>query len=169
MPKDDGFALLELEMTMGMRAQSMGRDQNELIERMRELPPDLLFAYLSTDFVLDIFDQQAVLNIAGAVPSALIALDKSWAIMTAYNPYSTRTTDAENRALQSSLIELLGHHGFQIMPAIGRSRDGSWEEPSLLVLGISHNLAKAFGSCFMQTAIIYGEAGGPIELVFCDK
>ncbi len=60
---DDPFAYLNIEMQMGMPAQSMGRDQNELVWKMRELTQQLVLAYFNTEFILDITGQQVVLVI----------------------------------------------------------------------------------------------------------
>ena len=110
-----------------------------------------------------------VLRITGDVPPALSSLAQPWAIITAYNPYSAEHTEAENREAQARLTDMLTLHVYRMLPAIGRSSDGKWEEPSILILGISCDLAKAFGTCFQQNAIVFGEIGGPIELVFCDR
>jgi hypothetical protein len=64
----DGQAYLGLEILIGMRAQSMGRDQNDLIRKMRELPQTLVTNYLSTNFIVHINDEQVVLKITGVPP-----------------------------------------------------------------------------------------------------
>ena len=166
---DDDPAYMDLEIQIGMRAQAMGRDQNELIGKMRELPQTLISAYLSTNYIVHINQNEVVINITGDSPSALTALAQSWAIITAYNPYSAEHTDAENQVAQARLTDMLNLHNYKLLPAIGRSNDGKWEEPSILVLGISYELAKAFGICFQQNAVVFGEIDGPVELVFCDR
>ena len=42
---ENDMANLDLEVQMGMRAQAMGRDQNELIGKMRALPQALILDY----------------------------------------------------------------------------------------------------------------------------
>ena len=166
---DNDLAYLDLEMQMGMRVQAMGRDQNDLIDRMRALPQALVIEYFSTNYIMRIDDKEVALKITGNVPPALSSLAQPWAIITAYNPYSAEHTDTENQIAQNRLTDMLTLHGYKLLPAIGRSSDGNWEEPSILVLGISYDLAKAFGSCFQQNAVVFGEVDGPIELVFCDR
>ncbi len=166
---ENDMAYLDLEIQMGMRAQAMGRDQNDLIDKMRELPQALVTAYLSTNYIMRIDGSEIVLKITDDVPPALSSLAQSWAIITAYNPYSVENTETENQIAQNRLADMLTLHGYNMLPAIGRSSDGKWEEPSMLVLGISYEFAKAFGSCFQQNAIVFGEVDGPIELVFCNR
>jgi len=166
---DNDLVYLGLEMQMAMRVQAMGRDQDELIGKMRALPQVLVIEYFNTDYILRINNQEIVLKITGDVPPALKSLKQSWAIITAYNPYSAKYTDSENRASQERLTRELSHQGYETLPATGRSSEGSWEEESILVLGISYKKAKALGSAFQQNAIVFGEVNGPIELVFCNS
>jgi hypothetical protein len=169
MTDDNDLAYLDLEIQMGMRAQAMGRDQNDLIDKMRALPQALVTAYFSTNYIMRIDDKEVVMKVTGDIPPPLSSLAQPWAIITAYNPYSAEHTETENQAAQNRLTDMLTLHGYQLLPAAGRSSDGNWEEPSILVLGISYEMAKAFGSCFQQNAIVFGEVGGPIELVFCER
>jgi len=166
---DNNLVYLDLEAQMGMRAQVMGRDKNEVIAKMQALPQTLILAYFSTNYIACIDDKDVVLNITDDVPPVLNSLAQSWAIITAYNPYSAEHTESENQDAQARLTDMLSLHGYKMLPAVGRSSDGNWEEPSILILGISYELAKSFGSCFQQNAIVFGEVNGPIELVFCDR
>jgi len=169
MMNENDMANLDLEVQMGMRAQAMGRDQNELIGKMRALPQALILDYCNTNYILRIDDKEVVLRITGDVPPALSSLAQPWAIITAYNPYSAEYTEEENQTAQARLTDMLTLHGYKMLPAVGRSSDEKWEEPSKLVLGISYELAKAFGTCFQQNTIVFGEVDGPIELVFCNR
>ena len=169
MTDGNDLTYLDLEMQMQMRIQAMGRGQNDFIDKMRALPQALVTAYFSTNYIMRIDNNEVVLKTTGDVPPALSSLTQSRAIITAYNPYSAEQTEAGNQAAQNRLTDMLILHGYRLLPAIGRSSDGNWEEASILVLGISYELAKAFGTYFQQNAIVFGEVDGPIELLFCDR
>ena len=66
---DDDLIQLNLEFTLGLRAQAMGRDQNAVIKKIR--------AGVQQCFTVDGID----VDITGDVPDALRALGTSWAIM----------------------------------------------------------------------------------------
>ncbi len=140
----------------------------------KELSSELVEAYRGTDYVVSIGGNQHTLNVAKPLPAILVELIESkpiagLAVITAYNPYSVVCRDTENQRWQAQLKELLLQHGYETFPALGVSSDGEWEEPSLAVVGISRELANAFGCCFRQNAIIYAEPNSAVELVICDK
>lgn len=174
-PRDDSnLDYLDNEILMGFRAQSMGRDQNEVVYKMRELGPELVQSYLSTKYITSVQGEEVVLRIGELPPSSLNALSetrsvKSWSIITAYNPYSVELSDEENIARQGLLANILVDHGYESQPAYGQGEDAPWMEPSILVFGISYEMAKSIGTCFQQNAIVFGQADHQIELVFCDR
>ena len=144
------------------------------MHRDKELSSELVEAYRDTDYVVSVGGNEHTLNVARPLPPILVELIESkpiagLAVITAYNPYSVVCNDAENRRWQAQLKELLSLHGYETLPALGVSSDGTWEEPSLAVLGISHELANAFGCCFRQNAIIHAKPNSTVELVICDK
>lgn len=90
----------------------------------------------------------------------------SWAFLTAYNPFSQQATDAQNEARQAELIGVIGEMGFDFLRGYGTGE--GWEpESSLLVLGIPRETALSLAIRFEQHAILFGEAGGKAELVWC--
>ena len=92
----------------------------------------------------------------------------SWAFLTAYNPFSQRATDEQNEARQAELIGVIGEMGFDFLRGYGTGE--GWEpESSLLVLGITLETAISLAVQFEQHAILFGEAGGEAELVWCDQ
>ena len=171
---DKTIELLHNEALMGFRAQSMGRDQNEVINKMRALAPELVQRYLSTNYITNVQGDEVVLRIGELPPSALNLMSearaiKSWSIITAYNPYSVDLSEEENIARQAMLANTLANHGYESQPAHGQGEDASWTEPSILVFGISYEMAMNIGTCFQQNAIVFGQADHQIELVFCDR
>ena len=164
---DEEMDYLSFEIQQGMRAQAMGRDQNDMVQKMRGLPNALINAYINRSYIVSIDGENVGLKIGNEVPSSIAELNRSWAIITAFNPHSLEATEQYNQAQQKMLVDMLSLHGYETMPAVGQSDEGNWEEPSLFVLGISCELSKAFGACFRQNAVIFAEADGPIELIFC--
>ena len=91
---------------------------------------------------------------------------ESWAFMTAYNPWSTLLTEAENQARQNNLIAQLTEAGYTFLEGYGTGDD--WDpEPSLFVLDISRDRAVSIADDYEQHAILWGQTDGEAELVWC--
>ena len=172
--EDNPLEYLELEMALASQAQAMGRDHNWMIQKMRSVGGDLVIAYAKTNYVADFSGDELVINICKPLPAALAELLKtlpvaSCAVITGYNPYSGLHEADSNAARQQLLAKVVEQHGYNTFPAMGRSEDGQWEEPSILIAGISYDLAAALGASFQQNAVVFAEADGPAELIFCEK
>jgi hypothetical protein len=89
---------------------------------------------------------------------------EAWAYLTAYNPGGQRS-DQENERAQQELRRDLDAQGFASLEGAGASRDETWSEPSVLVLGMSRDDACTLGAKFGQWAIVVGCRGGAAELV----
>ena len=137
------------------------------MEPVSGISQDLLDIYLAAEYVVHMQGEDIVLKIGELAPAALGS--HPWSLMTAHNPYSRPLCERDNQALQQRLTELLAVHNYRTLPATGRSTDGHWQEASLLVLNIPRDLARALGSRFQQNAVVFAEAGGPIELLLCDQ
>jgi len=74
-------------------------------------------------------------------------------VITAYNPFSRPTTEAENHRRMEDLATALGELDCTVRSAIGCSPDGEWSEPSFAVSGIGRRRAKKLGRVFEQHAI----------------
>lgn len=93
---------------------------------------------------------------------------RSWTIITAWNPQSTPLSLAENLSRQDLLRNDLQALGFSILAARGEDPRGEWEpEESLLVLGIDQRVALELGVRYRQWAIVWGQFQEPAELVVC--
>ena len=134
---------------------------------MNGISPDLVDIYLAVEYVVHMQGEDIVLKI-GELPPAILG-SHPWSLMTAHNPYSRPLCERDNQALQQRLADMLSVHNYRTLPATGRSNDGHWQEASLLVLNISRDLARTLGSRFQQNAVVFAEAGGPVELLLCDK
>ena len=90
---------------------------------------------------------------------------KTWALITAFNPYSQPLSAAENQQRHQSLLNCLQAMNFTIFDAVGKDDSGNWTpETSILIVGIDLIQAKEIGCKFQQNAIVYGQLGEPPEL-----
>jgi hypothetical protein len=88
----------------------------------------------------------------------------TWAFVTACNPGSVPLSAEVNAERMSHLREVLGK--FTIYPGESSDSTGEWVEPSVLVVGISRTEAVGVANTFGQNAILAGERGGAVELVW---
>lgn len=129
-------------------------------------------SFLITRFRVYAPDQTLEIPAKGHSPQLAELLkshNANWAaLITAWNPQSTPTDEAINIANQQRLIARVSEE-YKYFPADGRAPDGSWPvEPSLFVLGIQPETARALGREFGQCAILVVHSiGAKIHLVSC--
>jgi hypothetical protein len=134
----------------------------------------LATAYLSTTYRVDAPGGSIALRV-GQHSDALDRLLKrrglrTWAFVTACNPYSRRLPGWRNLARQRRLHTLSGRLGFAALPGAGVGDDAAWSpEPSLLIVGIGRQRARRLARLFGQNAIVAGRHGRAPELVWCSK
>jgi hypothetical protein len=88
--------------------------------------------------------------------------------LTAYNPASRKLDKEENVRRQRELIDAVRDRGLAFLEGEGIGADTRWPaEPSILILGIESDAARALGRQFGQLAIVVGRAGQPARLVAC--
>lgn len=88
------------------------------------------------------------------------------AVVTAWNPGVARPGQEANERANARLEARLRRDGFAYLPAVGRSPDGSHEEPSFAVIGIDAEEARGLAEDFGQAAIFYWSGNGA-RLVWC--
>src|SRR5918911_5038194 len=104
------------------------------------LTPELEEAYRNAEYVVFAESQHVVLHIG--TPSAELdaLLDAegaaSAAFVTAANPRGERRSDMENGVANAALQNFVAAAGYPHFWGEGRAADGSWSEPSFLVIGI---------------------------------
>ena len=128
----------------------------------------LIEAYENADYVV-FAEPQFVLKI-GEPSGRLDALLEhegatTAAFLTAANPRSKPQSAAQNASALSALDQLVAASGYPWRAGEGREPDGSWSEPSRLVIGIYRENAEALGRLFGQNAIVFIEKGGPPALL----
>ena len=130
--------------------------------------PDLIAAYENADYVV-LAEPELVLKIGepSARLDALLQSEHSStaAFVTAANPRSEKKSAAENAAALAVLDQLIAAAGYPWRAGEGREPDGSWREPSRLVIGIYRENAEALGRLFGQNAIVFMEKGAAPELL----
>lgn len=89
-----------------------------------------------------------------------------WAYLTACNPGSMRLDDAENARRTDELRNILRARWPRHHFGVSVGHDGTWREPSFLVLGIRESDAVELARQFGQNAIVAGRAGQPARLVW---
>jgi hypothetical protein len=91
---------------------------------------------------------------------------RSAAFVTAANPHSEPRPAGQNLAALARLEGDLAP--WRVLRGEGRSADGKWREPSLLVIGIAREEAQALGRRYGQNAIVFVEQGAAAELVLLE-
>lgn len=93
---------------------------------------------------------------------------KSWAFVSAYNPYSRPLSNEENSSRHEALKIRLDRNNMRYFAGYGESPTGDWKpETSLLILNIDRDAAISLGIELEQNAIVAGETGGEPDLVWC--
>ena len=89
-----------------------------------------------------------------------------WCFVTAWNPASEPLATAENNARNAELAATLKGESLSFYPGRGRDPQGKWPaEESFLVLDLAREAARTLGQRYGQNAVVWGEAGGPAELL----
>ena len=130
--------------------------------------PKLMDAYHEADYVV-FAEPEFVLKIGEPSRRMDALLEQEGAttaaFLTAANPRSKPQSPAQNASALSALDQLVAASGYPWRAGEGREPDGSWVEPSRLVIGIYRENAEALGRLFGQNAIVFIEKGGPPELL----
>ena len=115
-------------------------------------------------------DEQFVLRIDQPSPK-LLTLHHAYqcdcsAFITAFNPFSAPTSQAENEEAQKRLEKQLFGRSLKFIRGVGEDSAGNWpSEDSALVLGVSLGKARLIGAEFSQNAIIWSAADGIPQLI----
>jgi len=132
------------------------------------IPENLIEAYESADYVV-FAEPELVLKIGepSARLDALLETEQSStaAFVTAANPRSEKKSAAQNAAALAVLDQVIAAAGYPWRAGEGREPDGSWREPSRLVIGIYRENAEALGRLFGQNAVVFVEKGAAPELL----
>lgn len=120
---------------------------------------DLIEAYRATQYHVDA-EEPFVLTVGQSSPELAGLYSKHRcqcaAYITAFNPFSEATTDAENEQRHAELVEELRNRSLHFVEGMGRDPLGQWPgEVSCLILGLSMEAAKKLGRNYKQNALIW--------------
>jgi len=146
-----------------------------LFDRPTTLTPELLNAYLETDYKVvvpqgDTHERTFTMRVGQACePLAKLYQDRGVqcaAFVTAYNPYSAAHEDRDNETRQASLLQTLDQHKVIYLSGEGRHPSGNWPaEPSVLALNLPLDASKRLGMRFHQNAVLWCDAKAIPHLV----
>lgn len=123
-------------------------------------------AYNDAVVDIDLGGRTVTLGQEGVLAGSADSLRAPLYVITAYNP-GAQASDAENRAAQAMLLDLVAARGLGSFPAVGRSRDHRWQEPSVAVVGLSEAESIEIGRAFAQDAI-FGWDGRTLQVIPCE-
>jgi hypothetical protein len=135
-----------------------------------KITPETLLAYQKTLYRVKATPKTWNLRL-GRRSASLAALFRqenlsSAAFITAYNPFSLKTSKAKNGMAQNRLVKDVRKKGFSFIPGVGEDPKGKWAgEASLLVLGLRLKEAKAIGNKYRQNAIVFAGKNAMPRLV----
>jgi hypothetical protein len=103
-------------------------------------------AYASTQIIHRVVIEEIWAGVdAGDLPEG-----GPWIILTASNPHEEVLGEAENRARNHELVNLIKQRGYESIPVEGRSRCGRWTEESVAIHGMPREEAAELCRLFRQ-------------------
>jgi hypothetical protein len=128
-------------------------------------------AYRRTAYRVDEGDDSFEFRIGIRHPKLEALLDRhkarSWAFVTAYNPYSQPLDECSNHRRQAAFERSLR---FPFLHGKGQGLGGNWTpEASVLLIGITPQRATRLGSKWEQAAVVVGVRGGRPRLLWPRK
>ena len=134
---------------------------------------ELIAAYATTHFWVDASPPVCIK--VGEQSAALQALLLRFGVdsgffITAHNPYSALTIDADNTAANKALQQQLSAFNIPALAANGKASVGEWPaEPGFFVCGLSQAQALSLGQQFRQYAIVWCSLEKAPELLFPNR
>src|SRR5688572_2934081 len=124
-------------------------------------PVRLVREYLDADYRATVDGRAVLLRIGAPAPSWL--RDVGLVFLTAWNPRSTPRPDAENRVALAALREALAQHA-PVHDGVGADVQDTWQEPSLLAIGLPLDVADREARRHEQNAIVVARPGDAARL-----
>ena len=92
---------------------------------------------------------------------------RSWAFITAFNPFSNELSKFENELLNSQLQQTIIKEGYNFNLGKGVPAHDNWDsEESFFIHNISLSNAKKIGIKFNQNAIVYSDSDNLKKLIW---
>lgn len=137
---------------------------------MQHHPPpnhELQQAYTTAHYCIADADACFTLRIGEPSPelAALLPDGAGAAFLTGWNPLGREQDQAANAAANAELTAQARRLGVRILRGTGRAPDGSWEEDSLLLLGIAAEDAMALALHHHQLAWVWVPPEAPVPVL----
>lgn len=133
------------------------------------IPLETIAAYRATHY--RVIDQVPFALEIGRPNQLLRRLYKKYdlhsaAFLTAWNPFSRPTSEADNRTAQASLESALSQNSLPVIAGEGVDPTGEWPgEPSVLALGLALEAASNLGVRYLQNAIVWADQDANPQLI----
>ena len=134
------------------------------------MPSDeLTQAFTETDYIVH-HEPPFTMNIGKPCPELKkLMADRNAlcsAYITAWNPFAQKLSDKENEARQHELKATLKKRGLAFIDGIGQHPSNGWPgEPSVLILDLDREAAKALAGHYEQLAFVWADKTAVPELV----
>lgn len=126
------------------------------------MPSDeLTQAFAETDYIVH-HEPPFTMNIGKPCPELKKLMAERNALgaafITAWNPFAQKLSDKENEARQQELKATLKKRGLAFIDGIGQHPSNGWQgEPSVLILDIDREAAKALAGHYEQLAFVWAD------------
>ena len=152
----------------GAHGAGAGREKLGLVETRRA---ELVEAFERTFYWVEGPDGRFALRVEERSPELEALLRREgasrWVYLTAVNPAARLQGQADNDRTSRELRAELYARGLVFFEGESVAERGDWpSEPSLLVLELDEDEARALGRRFSQAAVLVGELGGAPRLVW---
>lgn len=137
-----------------------------------QLPAELFQAFTETHYIVH-HEPPFTMNIGVFCPDLekLMAERKALcaAFITAWNPFAQQLTNTENEARQQTLKDNLTERGQVFIDGIGQHPGNGWPgEPSVLILNMGREAAKALVGQYEQLAFVWADQAAMPTLMLPD-
>lgn len=130
-----------------------------------EISPELLAAYASTNYKVDLPSVQITLKVGEGFQPPDGFTGVRLAVVTAANPFSRRLSDAENAERHVDLVQSVEALGLSWFPAEGVDPTGQWPpEVSLAVVDATDAQLDDWMGRFGQNAVVVADVGRAVGL-----
>ena len=114
-------------------------------------------AYLETIYHAKHGDLEVAFTLHAAPTGERVFAGRTFALITAANPYSKELSDAENAERNARMQTAFKARGFAFDSSCGTNAGLTWREDGFVVFDVPVQAMLEFGREFEQNAIVYGE------------
>lgn len=153
----------------GLSNVTKNLQQNQAMTMSQHLHAELHQAFTETNYIVH-HEPPFTMNIGKPCPELKkLMADRNAlnvAYITAWNPFARKLSDRENEARQQELKTSLKKRGLALIDGIGQHPSNGWPgEPSVLILGLDREAAKALAGHYEQLAFVWADVSAIPELL----